>query len=226
VLVSPDGQSVPVATGEPLSLPGTTRIVVERVYANARLERRIELDPAAPVIEGPHFDASFYSTDPTGARLRITTDPGTPSEEVRTIDLASTRTGFADTWLSPDRRFYVSYFENDRAMPFEWRSVLSVFERDADGKLYKVDVGPEDDREIRVNDYFHYRGYRFFQSNANPQFPTYSGIGVVYDPGIPIVILGMYLTIVGTILRFIVRPIVESYGKRNAMRDAARGATS
>ena len=80
--------------------------------------------------------------------------------------------------------------------------------------MRQVDVGDEHEREIRVNDYFHYRGYRFFQTNANPKFPTYSGIGVVYDPGIPLVLYGMYPIIVGTILAFILRPIAEAYGKK------------
>jgi hypothetical protein len=65
-----------------------------------------------------------------------------------------------------------------------------------------------------VNDYLYYRGYRFFQTNAEPEFPTYSGIGVVYDPGIPVVLFGMYTIIVGTLLAFIVRPIADAYGKR------------
>jgi hypothetical protein len=222
-LVSPDGQVVAVAMGQVLPLPGSgaTHVVPKRLFANARLERKVALDADAPAIQGPHFDPSFYSTEPTGARIRVTTEPGTPQEHVQEVDMASTSAGFADSWLSPDKRFYLNYFVNDKVMPFEWRSVLSVWEPDADNKLYKKDVGPEWDREIRVNDYFHYRGYRFFQSNANPQFPTYSGIGVVYDPGIPVVLFGMYLTIVGALIRFIIRPIIESYGKRKA-----QGATA
>ena len=46
--------------------------------------------------------------------------------------------------------------------------------------LAQVEAGAEEDREIRVNDYFHHDGYRFFQTNAIPQLPNYSGIGVVY----------------------------------------------
>jgi hypothetical protein len=72
-----------------------------------------------------------------------------------------------------------------------------------------------------VNDYFYYRGYRFFQTNAIPELPTYSGIGVVYDPGIPIVLFGMYTIILGTVLAFTVRPIAEAYGKRARAKGAA-----
>ena len=55
---------------------------------------------------------------------------------------------------------------------------------------------------------------RFFQTNAVPEMPTYSGIGVVYDPGIPVVLMGMYTIILGTALAFLVRPIAAAYGKR------------
>ncbi len=92
--------------------------------------------------------------------------------------------------------------------PYEWRSVLSIIERDADGAPYKVPPGSEQDREIRVNDYFKWKGYRFFQTNASADLPNYSGIGVVYDPGIPLVLLGMYTIIAGTVIAFLIRPIV------------------
>ncbi len=213
-LVSADGTEKPIAVGSALPLPGDTQVVLSSVFANARVERRITLDPTAPVIAGPHFDDAFYSTDPTGVEVKVTRNPETPAETSETVTLASTETAFANFWTSPDKRFFLHYFLNDRAQPFEWRSVLSVWEKDKSGKLVQRDAGPEHDREIRVNDYFHYKGYRFFQTNAVPELPTYSGIGVVYDPGIPIVLFGMYLTILGAVLAFVVRPIVESYGKR------------
>ena len=100
--------------------------------------------------------------------------------------------------------------------PFDWRSVLAVWEPGPDGRLTKVDAGSKKEREIRVNDYFTYRGYRFFQTNATPEDPTYSGIGVVYDPGIPIVLLGMYTIIAGTVLAFLVRPIVTARRRKEA----------
>lgn len=213
-LYASDGSATQADVKAPLTLPGGARVVLEDLFVNARPTRKVELDPAAPVIAGPHFDESFYATDPTGVEVRVTTDPGTPDEKSEVIVMASTEESFANQWLSPDRRFYLSYYHNDRAFPFEWRSVLSVWKKDASGRFTQVDAGSEEDREIRVNDYFHYGGYRFFQTNADARFPTYSGIGVVYDPGIPIVLAGMYLTILGTILAFIVRPISEAYGKR------------
>ncbi|MDZ4771852.1 MAG: hypothetical protein SGI72_01820 [Planctomycetota bacterium] len=220
-LVSADGNETPVALGALLPLPGESKVVLSQLFTSAKIDRRITLDPTAPIIAGPHFDSAFYSTDPTGVEVRVTTDPDTDRAHSEMVTLASTDTSFANFWTAPDKRFYLHYFLNDKAQPFEWRSVLSVWKPGADGKPVMQDAGLEEDREIRVNDYFHYAGYRFFQTNAIPELPTYSGIGVVYDPGIPIVLFGMYLTILGTVLAFIVRPIVEGYGKR--ARTAAPG---
>ena len=87
-------------------------------------------------------------------------------------------------------------------------------EPDWTGPLRRVDRGSPRDREIRVNDYFTEAGFRFFQTNAIPEIPTYSGIGVVYDPGIEPVLFGMYTIILGTVLAYILRPIVKSRRER------------
>src|SRR5262249_1923821 len=118
------------------------------------------------------------------------------------------------------QRCMLRFYGNYKSLPFEWRSVLSIWKKDGDGKPYKADLGPERNREIRVNDYLYYEGYRFFQTNAIPELPTYSGIGVVYDPGIPVVLMGMYLTIVGAAIVFIVRPIVEGWRTRRSAGEA------
>jgi len=212
MLVAEDLGQRAVKTGEPLPLPGDTHLTPHQWLHNARFEKNIEFVPHN--IDSPKFDPEFYSTDPTGADIEVTTNPGTPREKIERVRMASTDQTLANQWLSDDKRFYLRYYNNDKVFPFEWRSVLSVYQKDADGQLYKVDVGPESEREIRVNDYFYYRGYRFFQTNAIPEMPTYSGIGVVYDPGIPIVLFGMYTIIAGTVLAFTVRPIAEAYSKR------------
>ena len=107
----------------------------------------------------------------------------------------------------------LGFFENTALMPYEWRSVLAVGHMDEHGHFVPDDAGTERQREIRVNDYFKWKGYRFFQTNADANFPTYSGIGVVYDPGIPVVLVGMYTIIAGTILAFIVRPLIGGRGE-------------
>lgn len=216
-LVDPTGRATPVKSGDVLQLgaaSGATQITLRETLRNVRFETPIEFDPSADFISGPAYDEHFYADDPTGIVLRLTTDPGQANEVVRTIRMASSDTGRANVWSSSEKRFWMRYYENTETMPFEWRSVLSVHEKDGAGKWEKVDVGSERDREIRVNDYFVYEGYRFFQTNADPRVPSYSGIGVVYDPGIPYVLYGMWLTIFGSIVAFILRPIAEARAKR------------
>ena len=220
-LVSEDGKETPVKAGEALPLPGPTKVVAEGIHHNVLYEKRVEL--IAPPIQGPRFDPAFYDRDPTGIELTVTSYPGTKKERKDRVRMAATDESLANLWQDPEKRFSLRFYGNDRALPFEWRSVLSIHKKDANGKLYEVPLGPEQDREVRVNDYFYYEGYRFFQTNAIPELPTYSGIGVVYDPGIPVVLMGMYLTIVGTALAFVIRPVVEGLrSKRAAAPDAER----
>ncbi|MBI5362969.1 MAG: hypothetical protein HZA53_07300 [Planctomycetes bacterium] len=209
-LVAEDGKARDFALGS--ALPFANDLVLKHVFHAVRVEKTIEF--LAPHVEGPHFDPDFYATDPIGLDLEIVRAPGTSAEKSETVRFASTERSLADTWQSPDGEFSIAFYENAAAQPFEWRSVLSILEDDGQGGLRPVDIGPEYDREIRVNDYFFYRGYRFFQTNADAQRPKYSGIGVVFDPGIPIVLYGMYTIIVGTILAFLLRPIAEAYAKR------------
>jgi hypothetical protein len=209
-LASEDGGETPLEVGGLVPLAGGARVELRALMHNVRFEPSIVFDPEADYISGPQYDEHFYSTDPTGAVLRIVRDPGQPDERVQVVRLAATERSRAGVWLPHERDFSLRYFENDQAFPFEWRSVLSVWERGPDGELRRVEVGAEREREIRVNDYFVHRGYRFFQTNADPRFPDYSGIGVVYDPGIPYVLFGMYLTIAGAVVAFLLRPIARA----------------
>lgn len=88
-------------------------------------------------------------------------------------------------------------------MPREWRSRLGCF--DESGTRF-------DGGEIRVNDYLSVKGYRFFQENADAQDPSYSGIGVVFDPGIPLVLLGLYTVIAGAFYAFFLKPVLVRRG--------------
>ena len=74
---------------------------------------------------------------------------------------------------------------------------------EVDGEWQPVATGA-----IRVNDYFYYKGYRFFQTDARPDDPTYSGIGIVYDPGIEVVLLGFYMVMFGTFIVYFINPLV------------------
>lgn len=218
-LLSESGERTELASGATLSL-GRSSLTLRNLLHHARFEKQLEF--LAGHVEGPHFDPDFYATDPIGLELEVTREPGTSEEHTELVRLASSEEGLANFWQPADERFQVRFYENTAGFPFEWRSVLSIWQRDPDGQLVQVEAGSEEEREIRVNDYFHYQGYRFFQTDAKAEEPTYSGIGVVYDPGIPYVLYGMYTIIVGTILAFLVKPAVER--RARARRAATEGA--
>ncbi|TAJ24302.1 MAG: hypothetical protein EPO68_01605 [Planctomycetota bacterium] len=200
------GREFPVEVGAALPMPGDGALVVKGVYARAMLAPNLTVQPDAPRADG--WDEDFYSTAPRGIELDVIRDPDTPRERRERVLMATTEENGSNVWASADGRFALVFVENSEMMPFEWRSVLSILERDGEGKPFVVDLGAERNREIRVNDYFQYGGYRFFQTNADSRFPTYSGVGVVYDPGIPVVLLGMYTIIAGMVIAYILRPIV------------------
>lgn len=215
-LIAQDGRELPIEIGQPLPIPGGERVVPLHFYERARvLGRGLEFLERTERADG--WDEDFYARDPRGLELEVVRDPGTPQERSERILLATSRESGADEWLSDDQSVGLRVLENTEGFPFEWRSVLSVIERDGEGRPFVVPLGPEHAREVRVNDYFHYRGYRFFQTNAIPELPTYSGIGVVYDPGIPFVLVGMYTVIAGALIAFIVRPIVLARRKQEAL---------
>ncbi len=213
-LAAQSGGEKSVAIGEELDLPGDTVVVLKGVYQRARPKWSLEFTP--PKIDPDGFDSSFYARDARGLVVDVISNPRTPEESVETLRLASIPNSPVDFWKSGDGRMVIQFLENTEGFPFDWRSVLSIVETDANGVQYTVDCGTPKEREIRVNDYFTYKGYRFFQTNANANDPEYSGIGVVYDPGIEIVLLGMYTIIAGTVLAFLVRPIVRARRRAEA----------
>ena len=204
-LLSESGERWPVAANERLPLPGETPVVPLQFLENAKFDKNLSFEPSAKNPDG--WDADFYSRTPVGLELEVVRFPGTEKETVKPIELATTEYAGSDRWYSPDEDFALVFMENSEMLPYEWRSVLTIMEQDNAGNLYEVPLGSEQAREIRVNDYFKYKGYRFFQTDARAEDPSYSGIGVVYDPGIPLVLIGMYTIIAGAVIAFLVKPL-------------------
>ncbi|MEX1025433.1 MAG: hypothetical protein WD226_10195 [Planctomycetota bacterium] len=219
-LIAETGERTPVELGTELPLPGNMVVRPSATYESATFVADVTLLPPVEAVDG--WDADFYHRGARGVVLEVTLDPGTAAATTHVVPMASTDEFNADRWVAPDSSFVMRFFENDRMLPFEWRSVLQVYEQEDSGGWKPVDLGPEPAREIRVNDYFKYKGYRFFQTNANPEDPAYSGIGVVYDPGIPIVLVGMYTVIAGTVITFLIRPIVLARRERRKLATLAR----
>lgn len=184
----------PVGPGEfTLPLADGSRMVVTEAYARGTGE------PGFEAIR----DGDFYATDAPAIRLRVTT-PDRVQEFV--MDAAEQRPELIE-YPGPDgaARIVVLNFREDRdegELPIEWRSRLTILEQDGSGDWQEGRSG-----DIRVNDYFRHGGYRFFQTNHNPADPTYSGIGVVYDPGIELVLYGLYTVMFGTMAVFLVKPL-------------------
>ena len=184
----------PVGPGEfVLPLADGSRMVVTEAYARGTGE------PGFTEIR----DADFYATDAPAIRLRVTTPSG--AREI-VMDASEQRPELIE-YPGPDgsTRLVALNFREDRdegELPIEWRSRLAVLEQDAAGQWREARSG-----EVRVNDYFRHGGYRFFQTNHNPADPTYSGIGVVYDPGIEVVLYGLFSVMFGTMAVFLVKPL-------------------
>jgi len=202
-LICETGETLPAELGKPLALPGGEGVVPQRFFERAEVKSNLRFLESSRT---GGWDRDFYAPGPRGAELTVILDPGTTDEVTVPVRLATDEFAQSNLWFSPDGRVVLHFLENTEGFPFEWRSVLSILKPDAHGTV--VDLGEEEEREIRVNDYLYYGGYRFFQSNADPREPTYSGIGVVFDPGIPLVLLGMYTIIAGTVVAFLLRPVV------------------
>jgi hypothetical protein len=213
----------PFVLGQPLPFEGGMPVVVEGVFTDLVAEPKVEFLPPTERADGWHAD--FYARDPRGVELEVI---DWPLDEARrrstTVKLATSADRGASLHVPNDGRYVVEFFENRSGFPFEWRSILRVHERDATGAWREVPRGNERAREIRVNDYFTHAGYRMFQSNALDSDPEYSGIGIVYDPGIPLAMAGMWIVIAGAAFAFLVRPVLIARDKTRATSASIGGA--
>jgi hypothetical protein len=77
-----------------------------------------------------------------------------------------------------------------------WRSDLSIL--DKNGERLKT-------QSIKVNEPLLYKGYRFYQTDYDPNNPNYSGIGISYTPGLSVIYFGFIILVIGIFLLFYVR---------------------
>lgn len=81
----------------------------------------------------------------------------------------------------------------------EWRSILSVW--DGSRGLRQA---------VRVNQPMSFAGWSMYQTDADAEDPSYSGIQVVHDPGWPLVAAGLLFSMVGILWIFWIEPLVRS----------------
>jgi hypothetical protein len=174
---------------EIVKLSNGLSFIVMRRAENPKLVPVIQQKPGAVDDEGYFFDNS-----PPAARIEVDGPEGKQQFLIAASDFADVAT-YA-------HRIQIRIFENDMEMPREWKSKLEFLKPDLAAKTWKV----VDTQTIRVNDYAYFQGYRFFQTDANKQLPGYSGVGVVYDPGIETVITGLWAVVIGVAYVFFVKP--------------------
>ena len=88
--------------------------------------------------------------------------------------------------------------------PRDWRSHLAILE---EGEVVKEGVA-------EVNGPVVFGGYAFFQSDADPNRPDYSGLQVVRDPAWLPVKTGLWLLLLGISWVFYVQPLMDRMSKK------------
>ncbi len=97
------------------------------------------------------------------------------------------------TFAIPNSDYFLA-FESFRDMETKfWRSDLSVL--NGSGEVVKS-------RPVLVNEPMLHRGYRFYQTDYDPNNPDYSGIGVSHEPGLYVIYFGFFVLFTGCFLMF------------------------
>ncbi len=208
----PDVVPRPLAPGDALlSIPHiSSPVFVARI--EGRAAERTELvgakQAAAEGLEGPAR---------TALKLRI---DGPASSEQRWL-LSNTEQGAS--WIGRDAGddgtpgttgFGVLLANNTERPPRDWRSHLTFLEEGSE-----VASGA-----LEVNTPASYAGYAFFQSDADPRRPGYSGLSVVRDPAWPLVKAGLWALLAGICWCFYVQPLFDR--RRRAAQRVAAGASN
>jgi hypothetical protein len=81
--------------------------------------------------------------------------------------------------------------------------------KDKETKYFRSDLsvlGSGDEvlkqQSIKVNEPMLHGGHRFYQTDYDPDNPTYSGIGVTHEPGLYIIYFGFYVLVLGCAMMF------------------------
>ena len=167
----------------------------------SEIERRADRPKLIPVIRpipgDPDADEVFFdASNPPAARIEVDGPEGKQEFVLAAAELADSAT-YA-------KRIRLTMFENTAELPREWKSKLEFLQKNAAGTDWEI----KNTQTIRVNDYAKFSGYRFFQTDANRAFPGYSGVGIVKDPGIETVLVGLYAVVFGVAYVFLVKPLI------------------
>jgi hypothetical protein len=107
-------------------------------------------------------------------------------------------------------------------MPFANDQFIVVYDYQKEPKLFQsiLSISENGERKavatIKVNSPLTYKGYKFYQSNYNPDNLEYSGILVVKDPGLPIVYFGFLIICLGIIYLNYIKPKIIKLQKKKS----------
>jgi len=136
----------------------------------------------------------------TALKLRIDGPAGTERHWL----LSNTPDGVMALQGEESAGFALILADNTDRPPRDWRSHLSFLE---EGEVLGDGV-------IEVNQPLNHRGFRFFQSDADPRRPEYSGLQVVRDPAWPVVKTGLWMLLLGVSWCFYVQPLIDRRRRR------------
>ena len=182
------GKALPLKQGEPLQLAATSfAVMVTKVLDRAEAASKVvAYRPAAGQTD------AFHDPSEPAIKLRVRTPSG---EQSRWL-LANTQHGFMEIAGGPT----FAYVDNTAKKPIAWVAKLGFYE---EGEKVATKI-------VKVNHPGTYRGFMFYQEDADPKRPKYAGIRVVRDPGWPIVRIGLTMVILGIVFMFYVKPFVRS----------------
>ena len=163
-------------------------------------ERQLRAQEGAAGGHDHDGDELFSSLSPTTHRLFH--PPGPPAVKLR----ISHPDGEEERWFLADSSGAAGWSDGRFHMAFgttpdevaEWRSLLVVGEGEAAER-----------HVVRVNHPLSYQGWTFYQHDADPKRPDYSGILAVYDPGWPLVAVALLLVSLGVAGMFWVQPFLR-----------------
>jgi len=102
------------------------------------------------------------------------------------------------TYLIPDTDYFLALESlKDRETKY-YKSELSAVDLD-NGSVLKEET-------VVVNEPMFFGGYRFYQTDYDPNNPKYSGIGISYEPGLYAIYFGFAVLATGCFLLFYQRP--------------------
>jgi len=176
---------VPLAEGMRMDIPsGAGSVSITEILTAAEARTELVLDTEG---DGGNTALRLHVHGPTGSEQRwLLSNTEDGALMLRNGDDATT--GFA-----------LLLADNTDRPPRDWRSHLSFLD---EGQVTGDDV-------IEVNQPAIFQGYRFFQSDADPRRPDYSGLQVVYDRSWPLVQAGLWLLLLGISWCFYVQPLFD-----------------